>query len=168
MKAIAIIAVSVLLGVLFASLWRRTEQPREFKSSDEFVQWLANEAVKDAYANHQNKLDYSPDSVKKVEEILGKLHDIYVQNPSSISERGLSAAYGAYIGEVIRRTEPGVRWERDDATGEKVYPLIWGTGHSYPMAWCHRRIVDGDGDNVWVKYWILTENKGNLRPNSKK
>lgn len=167
MRPIAVIAALLVVSLIFAFVWRRPKQPREFKSTDEFVQWLADGAVKDAETNQHIKLDYSPESIKSVEEILGKLHGMYVQNPATISERGLSAAYGAYIGEVIRRSEPGVRWERDDEMGEKIYPLIWGTGHSYPIAWCHRRIVDGDGDNVWVKYSILKENKGILILKSK-
>ena len=77
--------------------------------------------------------------------------------------RGLSAAYGAYIGEVIRRTETGVHWERDNPVfGEKLYPLHWGKNQSNPLGWCYERIVNGEEDNVWVKYSILTQHKGDL------
>src|SRR6185312_8809702 len=113
------------------------QQPhqREFKSTDEFVQWLSAEAVKDAETENGIKLDYTPESIKRVDQILGKLHGQYVKGPSSISVRGLSAAYGAYIGEVIRKTEPNVHWLRDDELGKKIYPLAWGNAHVYPMAW---------------------------------
>ncbi len=30
------------------------------------------------------------------------------------------------------------------------------------MYWCHERIVNGEEDDVWVKYSILVANKGNL------
>jgi hypothetical protein len=149
------------LGVAYLVALRKKPAPREFKSTDEFIQWLSSEAIKDAEQNNV-KLDYSPESVKDVEKILGKIHERYLQSPSSVAVMGLSAAYGAYIGEVIRKTEEGVHWERDDQMGEKSYPLIWGTGHSYPMGWCQRRITDGDGDNVWVKFYILKERKGIL------
>jgi hypothetical protein len=158
------IALAVLLLAVLAISYRvalKKRAPREFKSTDEFIQWLSSEAIKDAEQNNV-KLDYSPESVKDVEKILGKIHERYVQSPSSVRVMGISAAYGAYIGEVVRKTEEGVHWERDDQMGEKSYPLIWGTGHSYPMGWCQRRITDGDGDNVWVKFYILKERKGIL------
>jgi hypothetical protein len=151
--------VVALLAVALVWILRsrhREATPRKFTSTDEFVQWLASEAVKDARENSHVSLDYSVDSIKQVEGILGKLHDQYSQNPGSISAKGLGSAYGAYIGEVIRRSEPGAKWEAADAVGgEKSYPLIWGAGHSYPMAWCYRRIVDGPEDNVWIKYLVL-------------
>jgi hypothetical protein len=99
-----------------------------------------------------------------VEQILGELHDKYVRDHSSISADGLGSAYGAYIGEVVRRSEPGAKWERDDPVGgEKSYPIIWGGGHSYPMAWCYRRIVNGPEDNVWVKYRVLKQKRDESR-----
>lgn len=155
MKPLAIFGALILLVTLFCFFRSKTTQPqpaqREFKSTDEFVQWLAAEAVQDAETGNGIKLDYTPESIKTVDKILGKLHDQYVQAPSSISVRGLSAAYGAYIGEVIRRTEPGSHWLRDDQLGEKIYPLASGTGHIYPMGWCQKRIQNGDEDNVWMK-----------------
>ncbi|HKW62884.1 MAG TPA: hypothetical protein VJN89_10090 [Candidatus Acidoferrum sp.] len=123
---------------------------RQFPSTDEFVQWLANEAVKDAWEANHVKLDYSVESIKSVEQILGGLHTQYTKDPSTISVKGLAAAYGAYIGEVIHRSEPNAHWQRDDEKGKKSYPIIWGpaAGHSYPMAWCYNRILNGDEDNV--------------------
>jgi hypothetical protein len=163
---ITLIASAVLLVILVASLFRhQAKKPpqQSFKTTDEFIQWLAQEAVKDADSNQHITLDYRPESVKKVETILGNLHDMYIKQPSLISERGLSAAYGAYIGEVIRRNEAGVHWERDHAVfGEKSYPLFWGKGVSNPMAWCHKQIVNGEEDSVWVKYSLLKANNGDL------
>lgn len=104
----------------------KADSARKFANTDEFVQWLANEAVKDAWEQNHVKLDYSVESIKNVEKILRGLHDQYTKDPSTISVKGLGSAYGAYIGEVIRRSEPGARWQRDDETGEKSYPIIWG------------------------------------------
>lgn len=162
MKLSAAIALTILLVAVgfFLLARRRKSGERQFKSTDEFVQWLANEAVKDAREQNHVELDYSVASIQKVEGVLGGLHDQYVKNPSSIDVRSLGSAYGAYVGEVIRRSEAGARWERDDAVGgEKSYPIIWGAGNSYPMAWCYRRIVDGPGDNVWVKYRVLKDRR---------
>lgn len=166
MKLSSVILLAALL--VGGGIWFRTHkkagEERKFANTDEFVQWLASEAVKDAWEQNHTKLDYSVDSIKTVEQILGSVHDQYVKNASSVSPRGLGSAYGAYIGEVIRRSEPGALWERDDAMGEKSYPIIWGpsAGHSYPMAWCIRRILNGDEDNVWFKYRAIKD--GLTRP----
>jgi hypothetical protein len=158
-KSVLAIALLLVLCVSLFFLWRQSKnRERTFKSTDEFIQWLASKAIEDAESQNHVHLDYSVESIKSVEKILGQLHEKYAMNPSSISEKGLGSAYGAYVGEVIRRSEPGAKWERDDvAGGEKSYPLIWGAGHSYPLAWCRRRIIDGEGDNVWIKYSVLKE-----------
>ncbi len=44
--------------------------------------------------------------------------------------------------------------------GEKSYPLHWNAGESYPFAWCARRIMDGDGDSIWIKYSTLKDPQG--------
>ena len=162
MKSSSIVLLALLvLGVGLFLLKHRKEAPGlKFGSTDEFIQFMAAEAVKDAAEKDHINLDYSVDSIKKVEEILGRLHDLYVKDPSTISAKGLGSAYGAYIGEVIRRSESDAKWERDDAVGgEKSYPLIWGPGHghSYPMAWCYHRIVNGPEDNVWAKFRALQD-----------
>jgi hypothetical protein len=157
-----VLLVLLALGVVLFLLTRhkKAASALKFGSTDEFIQFMAAEAVKDAAEKDRINLDYSVDSIKKVEEILGRLHEQYVKDPSSISAKGLGSAYGAYIGEVIRKSEPGAKWERDDAVGgEKSYPIIWGPGHghSYPMAWCYHRIVNGPEDNVWVKFRVLKD-----------
>jgi hypothetical protein len=150
-----ILAVSFFLYVR-----KKPTAERKFNNTQEFIDFLASAAVKDAREQNHLDLDYSSESIEKVEQILGNLHELYVKSPSSISANGLGSAYGAYIGEVIRRAEPGARWERDDEVGgEKSYPIIWGagSGHSYPMAWCYHRIVNGSEDNVWLKYMLLKD-----------
>lgn len=155
MKTILVVVVVALLIGFYAVHQKNRPTPVEFKSTDEFIQGLSSEAVKDALSNNQIKLDYSVDSIKNVEVILGKLNDQYEKAPSSIAVKGLSAAYGAYIGEVIRKAEPDVHWKRDDEMGEKIYPLVWGGASIYPMAWCQKRIENGDEDNVWMKYLVF-------------
>ncbi len=134
-SALAMALLLVLCASLFL-MWRRSRSgERAFKSTDEFIQWLASQAVEDAESQNHIHLDYSVESIKSVEKILGQLHEQYAKNPSSISEKGLGSAYGAYVGEVIRRSEPGARWERDDAAaGEKSYPLIWASRAFLPAS----------------------------------
>src|ERR1700761_8637456 len=113
MKIFVAVLICILLIVTYRLYQHRRPTPKEAKTTAEFIQSLSAEAVKDADANNQIKLDYNVDSIKKVEQILGKLHEKYEKLQSSISVTGLSGAYGAYIGEVIRKNEPGVHWERD-------------------------------------------------------
>ena len=152
MKIFVAVLICILLIVTYRLYQHRRPTPKEAKTTDEFIQSLSAEAVKDADANNQIKLDYNVDSIKKVDQILGKLHEKYEKSQSSISVTGLSAAYGAYIGEVIRKNEPGVYWERDSVLGEKMYSLRWNKVEVYPMNWCEKRIVDGEDDDVWMKY----------------
>jgi hypothetical protein len=78
------------------------------------------------------------------------VHDLYVKNPSAVEVRGISLEYDAYVEEVIRRNEPGTYWSEDShVAGEKSYP--------YPIAWCSRRIINGDDDLLWIKYTIIRE-----------
>jgi hypothetical protein len=160
MKASTLIALVFIVLLIGFYLRAKYEKTRQFKTAGEFAQWLATEAVKDAQENNHVSLDYAPESIQKVEQILGNLHDKYVKDHASISANGLGSAYGAYVGEVIRRSESGAKWERDDPVGgEKSYPIIWGSGRSYPMAWCYHRIVNGPEDNIWVKYRVLKQKR---------
>jgi hypothetical protein len=72
---------------------------------------LAETAVQHAQQTFQTNLDYSPESLHLVEDILGKLHSTMPKGLfSRLSGRGASpeqisqmaTVYGAYIGEVIR------------------------------------------------------------------
>jgi hypothetical protein len=159
----AVVFVLLVVGSYFYRDYRKKHQ---FKTAGEFTQFLATMAVSDAKENNHIFLDYTPESIQNVENILGGLHDQYVKNPSSVSANGLGSAYGAYIGEVIRRSEAGARWERDDpVAGEKSYPFHWGGRVSFPMTWCYDRIVNGPEDNVWVKYQALKEKRAKSRGN---
>lgn len=157
----------ILLAIIAGFVWFRTRgrsQKREFRTTDEFVQWLAGQAVQDARRENNTNLDYSVDSIKTVEQILGKAYDQYAKNPSSVSPDGLASAYGAYVGEVIRKNKQGAKWERDDSHfGARSYPLICGTTRAYPMAWCFKRITNGPEDDVWSKFELFVFREELLR-----
>ena len=162
---IVILVVIAGLGALVVRRFaRRTATlPQEFASTQEMMEWLAGEAVDIAAKNGVTGLDYSPDSIQKVEEVLGKLHEEYKRAHSDAGYNGLASAFGAYLGECIRRTDQGSKWERDHpAMGEKSYPLHWRGGGSFPMAWCYKRITNGPEDNVWHKYAVLKASRDSL------
>jgi hypothetical protein len=156
----------VILVSVFFFLGRKNEPPpKSFKDTRDLINYLSAEAVKDAETQNHVHLDYGVESIKQVETVLGGIHDQYVKNQSSIAVNGLASAYGAYLGEVIRRTESNAHWETSDPVGgEKSYPLVWGTGNCFPMAWCYRRIINGDEDNVWIKYQVLKKHAAEPPP----
>ena len=160
MTKIIVLTIIIIVGIGLAILrFQRSRVIRpQFKSTQEQMEYLAAEAVKMANQNFSVQLDYSPASIEQLEKVLGQLHDEYVRTKPTEGVNGLAMAYGAYIGEVIRRSESNVRWERSDTFGgENSYPLIWNGGSSYVCAWCYRRITNGDEDNVWFKYKGIKE-----------
>jgi hypothetical protein len=165
MKLVTVLLIILgLAGVLVFLIFRFQRTATRAKSVAKRMQQLAAWAVADAEKENGIKLDYSTDSIEKVEEILGDLHQLYLKNPSSISVDGLAMAYGAYIGEAIRRNDPICRnnpdckWEKDHSvTGENTYPFYWGSGQSFPCVWSYKRITTGPSDNVWHKYLVLRQ-----------
>jgi hypothetical protein len=154
LMTISILIACAAVAWMFFKEWKRKHP--SFANTEQFINYLAAQAVADAQKENHVTLDYSIDSLKQVDQVLGHVHDTYVTNTSAVSVNGLSAAYGAYVGEVIHRHEPNSFWARDSkVAGEKSYPLHWGAGESYPMRWCSKRIVNGDEDLIWVKYDVL-------------
>ena len=132
----------------------------ELTEAQELINILSAEAVEIAQNSFQVPLDYSTNSIRLVEEVLARLHVEYQNSGSTEGITGLASAFGAYIGECIRRQYSGSTWSRDHPVGgEKSYPLSWGGGDSFPMAWCHRRIVNGPEDNVWHKFTVLAQQR---------
>jgi hypothetical protein len=74
-SSLAALALLAALAVFSWFEFKGQPQKREFKKTDEFVQWLANEAVQDARRENGLSLDCSVESIKSVEEILGTIHD---------------------------------------------------------------------------------------------
>jgi hypothetical protein len=159
---VLLLVIAVLAGAIFLAFRRRTQttvsRPREFASTQEMMEWLAGEAVDIAQQNGIAGLDYSPESIQRAEEALARMHDEFRKTKSTEGVAGLASAFGAYIGECIRRSEPETKWERDHpAMGEKSYPLHWRGGDSFPMSWAYKRITNGPEDSVWHKYILLKD-----------
>lgn len=155
---IAIVILGCCLGLWKAAKERAAQRHSSLDTTEAFISFASQQAVADAETYDHVKLDYSIDSLKQVDQILGRAHDTYLKNPSSVSVRGMSAEYGVYVGEVIRRSEPNVYWTRDSqASGEKSYPLHWNGDEAYPLAWCAKRITNGDEDSIWSKYSRLKD-----------
>ena len=102
------------------------------------------------------KLDFSDQSIKKVEKILSNIHEDYKKTKNDEGLIGLAYMFGFYIVEVIEKNHGEGRIERNHPDfGDNSFPFYWNDGTLFPMAWCQKRIFDGDGDNVEIKYRIL-------------
>ncbi len=152
--------VAVIGTALFLVVYGNAqEEPGTLKSTDNYIQGLASQAVNNAERENHIHLDYSVESIKTVDRILGRVHEAYVKNPKSVGVSDLSSIYGAYVGEVIRRTESSARWKRDNEPGgENSYFLVWGqTLRAYPVRWCQARIMSGDKASIWRAYSAAKE-----------
>lgn len=102
------------------------------------------------------ELDFSDESIKNVEKILSELHKEYKISNSDDGLNGLAYMFGFYIIDVIEKNHGKGKIERNHPDfGENVFPFYWNGRTLYPLAWCQKRIFDGDGDNVEIKYRIL-------------
>jgi hypothetical protein len=157
--AITVAVLATLMLVALVTSGTRTADPGG-TTMDEMMRHLASEAVDIADKTYGIKLDYSTESIQKVEVVLGKLHDEMLQRKSTEGVRGLAMAFGAYIGESIRKGVPEAKWERDHpVAGEKSYPLHWFGGDSFPIGWCLKRIMNGPEDNVWDKFTVASKDR---------
>jgi hypothetical protein len=124
---------------------------------------LAENAVTLARNQHQTSLDFSEDSLQLVEDILSKLsRDIpktlfgrlLKRGPTQNQIEAICQLMGAYIGEVIRRKWDGT-WRMDSTFGTPLPALSVLGGDIYPANKVWKRLVDGEGDNVWAYYQML-------------
>ena len=152
---LSLLALGAVVATLSVHHFRK---PMEL-TFPEKVAFFQSEAVSMARESYGISLDYSPSSVKQVEEILGKLHDEYQRRGTTEGQRGLALAYGAYIGEVIRREAGEGRWAPDDPKfGVGTMPLYWRGHTTFPVTWCLKRLANGEEDNVWTKYQLIVHN----------
>jgi hypothetical protein len=101
-------------------------------------------------------LNWSDESVQKVEEILGRLHDdILRAQPPDDAVWTFAKAFGSYVGEVLRRHHSG-EWGMV-RMGDESFPGVQQPGGKVCWPWgrAHKRIVDGPENNIWHYYQHL-------------
>jgi hypothetical protein len=154
-----------LLIVFLAAFWiwyRWHDNNRRLTNNDlaREMEVRATNAVEIAASEYGIIIDYSPDSVAKVEEILGRIHEQNSNKPLSKNQLVVeSLRWGGYIGEVIRRMKP-CHWELDSKiAGAGSFPIVFDSEkhETFPVGWCYKRIVNGPEDNVWHKLHFLVE-----------
>jgi hypothetical protein len=126
----------------------------------------AQHAVDFAQAKFGETLDYSERNVQKVESCLRQLYDakpkgflgkLFGRGPSDDDVLTVAKMFGGYVGEVVRRHHGG-EWVLDEETYSEhaVIAIHHPSGKLFPSAKVHMRLINGDEDNVWVYYQVLT------------
>src|SRR5262249_44112181 len=107
-----------------------------------------------------NKLDYSEESLKHVEEILELYHQgipkglkkLFTKGPSDEQIAQMSKVWGGYIGEVIKK-HLGGEW---GLTSDNAITLLLSDGSEiYPPSKANKRILHGPEDNIWHYYFLI-------------
>ena len=114
---------------------------------------LAQEAVRLAARSHQVELDYSPESLLAVDEIVESLRGASLAEPPAAALLCL----GCYAGEGLARRLGGswVSIEDSSMAGLGVAPLVlsMGPGASLnPIGKVHKCFEHGEGDSVFALY----------------
>jgi hypothetical protein len=115
----------------------------------------AKDAVDLAAGSFGTKLDWTDASVARVEAILAQLRaSMPTPKPPDDVIWNFAKGFGSYVGEVMRKNHggewgtisegansfPGIRLKKGNDT------LVW------PWGRVHKRIVEGDENNVWDYY----------------
>lgn len=124
----------------------------------EIAEHYAAEAVSFSLSHFKIELDWSDESIKKVESILDHMHQEALKDkPSDDEIFSFAKAFGSYIGEVYRRNH-GAEWGMLMRDGES-YPGLQPKQipvNFWPWAKVQNRIKEGEEDNVvWYYYMLL-------------
>ena len=130
------------------------------KKINEFKKDLIDLALK-VGEYYKIKLDFSIDSVKRVEEILSYVNNDYKKNDKYEGINGLSLEFAAYIVEVIEKNIVVGEWKRDSREfGKETFPYDLGNGDIiFPYTWCLKRIYEGETEIIWFKFKSLVLDK---------
>jgi hypothetical protein len=150
----------VVLGLMLvvAEHANRPSPAPQFTSTDEMMAYFATEATKWVKKDRGIDLDYTIESIKTVEEELGRVSKEVNPTKPQRGTFGLATGYGAYIGEVFRRRDVG-SWAVDHPTGgPQSYPLTTKSNSViFPVGWCWKRLINGEEDDVYLKAILFSE-----------
>ena len=103
------------------------------------------------------KLDYSENSLMEVETILAQLsRELPTAQPATEDLTEICKMWGSYFGEVVRRRFGG-EWSIETYPGKQFATLTLnvGGGKLFPSMKIHRRLTEGEADNVWSFYKMI-------------
>lgn len=103
------------------------------------------------------QLDYSENSLLEVETILAQLaREMPSTRPATEDVAEICKMWGSYLGEVVRRRFGG-EWSIETYPGKQFATLTLnvGGGKLFPSMKIHRRLTEGEGDNLWSFYKMV-------------
>jgi hypothetical protein len=138
----------------------------------ETINSLCDKAVRYAKGFSKN-LDFSEESIKDVEEILdyyckdvkgsplkNLIRKIKKEEPTNNQVWSMATIWGAYIGEVICRKNPGkCIWVYEDefGNGPFLHIKVDNNNRAHPIDKAFKRLKNGPEDNVVSFYDIFTK-----------
>ena len=158
MTAAAVVA-GILLLLVVGAWWARRQI-----TVNHVMEAYAKDAVDTAAKGFQVTLDYSPESVALLEEIVGRQHDEFAKGdkPSDEKLQTFCKVWGAYLGEVMRRQRGGEWSVPKDGPFQGVYTLTMNTTSTSPPSKVWKRIVDGPGDDLHAYYKVILADRDGL------
>ncbi|NLF51550.1 MAG: hypothetical protein GX577_10475 [Leptolinea sp.] len=105
---------------------------------------LAEQAVLIAHDDYGVDLDYTMESLPTLYKLLERAH-ILKSSPAyeGIVPNRTIQIWGAYLGEIVRRSRGGSWKENPAANGIRRYSVYTPTGNIYPMEQIYLRVVPG-------------------------
>lgn len=130
----------------------------QFPPTPECAHQHADLIVKSAKEISGVDLDYTPESLAAVDDILGSMHDDGV----TVDQIGATLfCFGCYVGEVFVRNHGG-QWRLTEETAMKEFasfPIVMQLGEEdfcNPIDKTFKRIENGDEDNLPFFYRAFT------------
>jgi hypothetical protein len=102
-------------------------------------------------------LDYTDNSVMEVEVILAQFaQDLAGGQPPADEMDEMCKLWGCYLGEVVRRRFGG-EWGIETYPGKQFATLTLSVGGNklFPSMKIHRRLTEGENDNIWTFYKMV-------------
>ena len=131
---------------------------QSFDSLDAMMEAYAREAVRQAEADHGMTLDFTPESISRLETVLAARGPV----PEPKQEE-VTRLWGAYFGEIFRRKYPAdwvmavypgqLNSGRSDAGEELAMPALdIGGAQVYPLLKVFRRLTIGPSEDLAAFY----------------
>jgi hypothetical protein len=162
MNIISIVSLFLISFIFYSCEPRVKDNIENGNDMTEVQKRLTELAIRDA-KNRNIKLDFSNESIEEVENILSAVHDEYNKTKSDKNLNDIALEYSAYIITVIEKNfEKGKLVRNDPVFGEDSYTFYWRGGAYYIYGWCLKRIIEGEEDNIWLKYKLsILQNTNN-------
>lgn len=132
-------------------------ESRPYADLGAMMEGYARAAVEVAASEYQRKLDYSPDSVSALDEIL-----VLLSESPDIDLDFESRLWGSYLGELLRGRYAGT-WEMTQYPGGNIaVPAVEVRGSRlFPLMKVYRRLTVGEEDDLPSFYTLVTGRLGN-------